>query len=1255
MRSNPSDRLSPHMEPDMPFASKIRSLFPIAAALLLSVSAATAHAQSCTNLCLKQVSCPSGGTTSLSGIVYTPNGVDPLPNVVVYVPNATVAAFTPGVQCVTSAQPVSGSPLVGTTTAQDGSFKLTNMPVGTSIPVVIQAGRWRRQYTVNTTACANTALNMQFPSTHSQGDIPLIAVASGSVDAAECVLRKAGIADTEFTVPTAYGGTGRVQLYFGSSQPGIIRDYNGISLPSESVLVGTSGSSVLSNYDIVMFPCQGTPSNQVSSTNEANLLAYANAGGRIYATHWSEVWLDNSSFAGTVNWNNGLANAGSSGDVTLTAGNSNTNNATVVTSGFTDGTTMANWLQSIGATTTYGQIYVDSPHSDLTSVISPTQTWLTYSGTETAYKGSPLQLTFDTPIGATSANQCGRVMYNDYHVESPASGTTFPGECNSGSMTAQEKLLEYGLFDLSTFITPQGTPTATINLSASPTSYTAGDSADTLNVLVTNTSTSTPSNPSLTVALTLPTGMTATSMQDSSGGGWLCTASTLTCTRITGMDANSSDNIALTISVPSGTLPGNVTFGATLSGGGLAANVTASLTMFVYGKAVISWNPASPITYPAPLTTAQLNATAVPTAGAWAYSPAFGAVLNAGTQTLSTTFTPTDTVGYPNPATATASIVVNQATQTISFAPLATPIIFNTNPVTLSATGGASGNPVVFTVTGPATVSGNTLTYIGPGTVVVTANQAGNINYSAAAPVSQTIIVQPNTQTITFTLASPVTYGVAPIPLSATGGPSGNPVTFTVTSGPATLSGNTLTITGAGTVVVTANQAGNAAYQAATPVAQTLIVNQASQVISFSLASPVTYGVAPITLSATATSGLAVSFAVTSGPATISGNTLTITGGGIVVVTATQAGNANYSAATPDAQTLVVNPAAQTITFAQPTSPVTYGVAPITLSATTTSGLAVTFTVKSGLATVSGNTLTITGAGAVVIAADQLGNASYSAASEVTRTIQVNKAASTTTFSATPTTLFVQNPLTLTATVAPGNGLTVSPTGTVTFLVNGNSWATAPVVNGVATYTGGYNDAQNINISAVYNGDNGFNSSASNSVPVSLLDFTLTAGSGFTPQTVVHGSTVTYTFSVAPVNGSAWPTQINFALDGYPYGSSIFWSTSNLAAGSGAATVTLNLQTATFPSGAVARNQGRATALLAGLTLGCLLVPFGWRMRRRPVRLLAAIILLAASAGALTSVTGCATGWDHENFTLVISAVSGQDGHYLTTPNLRVQ
>lgn len=72
-------------------------------------------------------------------------------------------------------------------------------------------------------------------------------------------------------------------------------------------------------------------------------------------------------------------------------------------------------------------------------------------------------------------------------------------------------------------------------------------------------------------------------------------------------------------------------------------------------------------------------------------------------------------------------------------------------------------------------------------------------------------------------------------------------------------------------------------------------------------------------------------------------------------------------------------------------SPVTYGVAPIALSASSTSGLTVVFSVSSGPASISGSTLTITGAGTVVVAADQSGNANYAAATEVTHTITVNK------------------------------------------------------------------------------------------------------------------------------------------------------------------------------------------------------------------------------------------------------------------------
>ena len=85
-------------------------------------------------------------------------------------------------------------------------------------------------------------------------------------------------------------------------------------------------------------------------------------------------------------------------------------------------------------------------------------------------------------------------------------------------------------------------------------------------------------------------------------------------------------------------------------------------------------------------------------------------------------------------------------------------------------------------------------------------------------------------------------------------------------------------------------------------------MNQATQTITFPNPGAQTYAVAPITLTATATSGLPVSYTVTSGPATVSGSTLTITGVGTVTVQATQAGNTNYSAATPVSDTFTVSP-----------------------------------------------------------------------------------------------------------------------------------------------------------------------------------------------------------------------------------------------------------------------------------------------------------------------------------------------------------
>ncbi len=106
----------------------------------------------------------------------------------------------------------------------------------------------------------------------------------------------------------------------------------------------------------------------------------------------------------------------------------------------------------------------------------------------------------------------------------------------------------------------------------------------------------------------------------------------------------------------------------------------------------------------------------------------------------------------------------------------------------------------------------------------ITASYSGSATYAASSG-STTLTVNPATQTITFPNPGAQTYGVAPITLTATA-TSGLPVSYTVTSGPATVSGTVLTITGAGTVIVQAAQAGNTEYAAATPVSDTFTVSQ---------------------------------------------------------------------------------------------------------------------------------------------------------------------------------------------------------------------------------------------------------------------------------------------------------------------------------------------------------------------------------------------------------------------------------------------
>ena len=407
--------------------SRLASLLFLLLSSLVLLDTVAAWGQACTGLCQQQVSCANGATTSISGVVYAPNGIDPLPGVLVYIPNAAVAAFSPGVSCAVAGQPPSGSPLVGTTTAVNGTFTLTNVPVATNIPLVVQSGRWRRQVVVPaTTACGNTAFNASFPQTQAQGDIPKFAVVTGQSDAVECVLRKVGLSDAEFTDPS---GSGRVNLYLATGTAGAQIDPK---TPSGDTLLGSPAA--LSAYDVLMLPCEGSPYGKPAD-QLGNLVQYANAGGRVYASHFSYDWLyNNPPFNTVVNWAPDQAHPPDG-------------IATVDTS-FVQGQTLSQWLQDVGATTAPGQVAINTLRHDLNGVNAPTQTWLTLNNA--AFGNPVMQFTFDTPVNSTT-QACGRVLFNEYHVENPSetmSRLTFPTECAPGPMTAQEKLLEFSLFDL---------------------------------------------------------------------------------------------------------------------------------------------------------------------------------------------------------------------------------------------------------------------------------------------------------------------------------------------------------------------------------------------------------------------------------------------------------------------------------------------------------------------------------------------------------------------------------------------------------------------------------------------------------------------------------------------------------------------------------------------------------------------------------------------------------------------------------------
>ena len=318
---------------------------------------------------------------------------------------------------------------------------------------------------------------------------------------------------------------------------------------------------------------------------------------------------------------------------------------------------------------------------------------------------------------------------------------------------------------------------------------------------------------------------------------------------------------------------------------------------------------------------------------------------------------------------------------------------YGTPPFTLSAT--SSSGLTAFTWSSSnlavATISGSLLTIRSVGTSEITAFQAGNTTYAPAQYI-RTLNVSKADQTITFSPLPAKTYGDPPFTLSATS-TSGLTVSFSSNNpSVASVTGNIVSITGAGTAIITASQPGNSNWNPAPDVQQPLTVNKANQTITFSSLLAKTYGDDPFNLSASSSSGLPVTFTGDNpSVAIVENSTVTITGAGTVTITASQPGNSNYNPAPSVQQTLTVNKADQTITFG-PLPVKTYGDDPFNLSASSSSGLPVTFTGDNpSVAIVQNITVTITGAGTVTITASQPGNSNYNPAPDVQQILTVKK------------------------------------------------------------------------------------------------------------------------------------------------------------------------------------------------------------------------------------------------------------------------
>jgi hypothetical protein len=436
---------------------------------------ATLAPDACTALTCFQFDCSvkHAPPTSVSGIVYAPNGTLPLYGVNVYVPASDPGPLTQGVTCSRCGDGLQGGSLAAAVTDEAGHFSLTNVPATNGVPIVIQVGKWRRQLKLDTVAaCQDTPIDpvdttlpksrTDFTPSTSGVDLPKIALSTGVADALECLPLKLGIDPTEITSST---GTGSLHLYSDTSSPGrgagtFNATWPGGNAPMTDSAVMWGTTSTLAPYDIVMLSCEGDqyPVTKPQSSLQA-LHDYADVGGRIFMSHWHNIWIGGergNAMHGLPDWQTAATwtFAGNPNPDTLTATIDEVNNP--------KGQSFATWMLNVMGSTTRDLITVAQARDTSSGVNAvTTERWVYLDPATSPNVTGAMNFQFTVPMQDMPADRCGKVVFSDMHVSADSSSSpavAYPGGCahdamgNLKPLTAQEKALAFMFFDIASCV-----------------------------------------------------------------------------------------------------------------------------------------------------------------------------------------------------------------------------------------------------------------------------------------------------------------------------------------------------------------------------------------------------------------------------------------------------------------------------------------------------------------------------------------------------------------------------------------------------------------------------------------------------------------------------------------------------------------------------------------------------------------------------------------------------------------------------------